>query len=265
MRNTVAVMNTKGVIGKSTIVVALAEALATFHKKSVLLIDSDPQASISSLLMTPAHLHQLQCEALTLAGFLVSTVINKTPALWPNFAVRQMAEVDGARGVYLIPGGIQLTLFERMVSKDNLRAKLDAAIGRLLNQVRPVFDLVLIDCPAGHSMFTQTWRRKADFHVSLSKSDGHGTGGDALLCGSDRANLELRFAKDLGIVINMNDSLSARAAPLAPPDGFYHPHNGGGDAGHLGRALAEEILARLGDVNGRSHETGDTMQTRALG
>ena len=48
MRNAIAVMNTKGGVGKSTLVLALAETLAAEHKKNVLIIDSDAQASVSS-------------------------------------------------------------------------------------------------------------------------------------------------------------------------------------------------------------------------
>ena len=51
MRNTITVMNAKGGVGKSTLVLALAETLANDHGKKVLVIDSDAQASISHMLL----------------------------------------------------------------------------------------------------------------------------------------------------------------------------------------------------------------------
>ena len=47
MRNSIAIMNTKGGVGKSTLVLALAETISAYHGKNVLVIDSDAQASVS--------------------------------------------------------------------------------------------------------------------------------------------------------------------------------------------------------------------------
>jgi len=57
MNNTIAVMNTKGGVGKSTIVLALAETLSSEYGKSVLVIDSDALAR--EALQTPEVRAQL--------------------------------------------------------------------------------------------------------------------------------------------------------------------------------------------------------------
>ena len=56
MRNTIAVMNTKGGVGKSTLVLGLAETLSAKFGKNVLIIDSDAQASVSLMLMSAGNL-----------------------------------------------------------------------------------------------------------------------------------------------------------------------------------------------------------------
>ena len=171
MRNTIAVMNTKGGVGKSTLVLALAETLSTFHGKNVLIIDSDSQASASSMLMTTSSLFKLQQDGLTIVDFLVKTVLNDEPADWPKFVVRDVSDIDDARSVYLIPSDMDLTLFEREVSKAGHHGRLRATISALLGQVRPVFDVVLVDCPPGLSVLTECWLREADFHLSPTKPD----------------------------------------------------------------------------------------------
>ena len=60
MGHSIAVMNAKGGVGKSTVVMALAETLSTFHKQNVLVIDSDSQTSISVMLMHMSRWEELE-------------------------------------------------------------------------------------------------------------------------------------------------------------------------------------------------------------
>ena len=209
MRNTVAIMNTKGGVGKSTIVLAIAETLSTFHGKNVLVIDSDAQASVSSMLMSIASLRKLQADSRTIVDFLVGSVLRNAPAEWTDFVVGGVSDIDDAKTVYLMPSDMQLTLFEREVSKEALHARLRSAIGGLLSRARIVFDVVLIDCPPGLSVLTECWLREADFHVSPTKPDY------ISVCGLDvfrrfrLLNPEMGFAENLGVVVNMKDKSSA--------------------------------------------------------
>ena len=56
----ITVMNAKGGVGKSTLVLALAETLATHHRRRVLVVDSDAHASVSNMLMSLTRLAALQ-------------------------------------------------------------------------------------------------------------------------------------------------------------------------------------------------------------
>ena len=140
-------MNTKGGVGKSTIVLALAETLAAFHGKNVLVIDSDAQASVSSMLMSTVSLRNLQQNGRTIVDYLVGAVLHDQPAEWTDFVVGGVSDVDDAKTVYLMPADMQLTLFEREASKESLHGRLRASIAGLLSRARIVFDVVLIDCP----------------------------------------------------------------------------------------------------------------------
>lgn len=205
MRNTIAVMNTKGGVGKSTIVLAVAETLAALHKKNVLVIDSDAQASVSAMFMTIANLRTLQADHRTIVDYLVAMVLHETAAEWPEFVVGGVSDVDEAKTIFLLPSDMQLTLFEREVSKESLHTRLRTSIGGLLTRARQVFDIVLIDCPPGLSVLTECWLREADFHVSPTRPDY------ISVCGLDvfrrfRAlNPEMGFAENLGVVVNMKE------------------------------------------------------------
>ena len=215
MQNTIAVMNAKGGVGKSTLVLALAETLAAYHGKNVLVLDSDAQASVSSMLMTVSNLYALQNDGLTMVDFLVARVLQEKQAEWTRYVVRNVSDVDDARTVFIIPSDMQLTLFEREVSKESLHGRLRVAIRELLRDVRPLFDVILIDCPPGLSVLTESWLREADFHVSPTKADYVSVCGLEVFRRFKALNPEMGFATNLGVIVNMKDAGS-------PTEAEYH-------------------------------------------
>jgi chromosome partitioning protein len=273
MRNTIAIMNTKGGVGKSTLVLALAETLSALHGKNVLIIDSDAQASVSAMLMTANNLHRLQSGGLTIVDLLVAAVLRQDQLEWPKFVVGGVSDVDDARSVYLIPSDMQLTLFEREVSKESLHVQLRTTIGALLSAARNVFDVILIDCPPGLSVLTESWLREADFHISPTKPDYVSACGLEVFRRFKGLNPEMGFAENLGVVINMKDRNSGqdeeydkwlrgradnfcftssipRATALQHATSFQSVDRSyqakyPGDAGAAIKALASEVLARL--------------------
>ena len=187
---------------------ALAETLSAQFRKNVLIINSNSQASVSSMLLTAANLHRLQSEGLTIVDLLVASVLNNVAVEWPRFVVGGVSDVDEARTVYLIPSDMQLTLFEREVSKESLHARLRSSISGLLGNVRGVFDVVLIDCPPGLSILTKSWLREADFHFSPTKPDYVSTCGLEVFRRFKGLNPEMGFADNIGVCVNMKDGHS---------------------------------------------------------
>jgi chromosome partitioning protein len=205
MRNTITVMNAKGGVGKSTLVLALAETLATYHGKKVLVIDADAQASISHMLMRQPQLEAAQSGCRTIVGYLIDAVLKESPANWRDFVIGEVSDVDDARSIALMPSDTQLTLFERDVSKGDHEVRLRRTIGACLAEAGQDYDVVLIDSAPGLSVLTECFLREADFYLSPTKPDYISTRGLKFLQEFKQRDPEMGFAENLGVVINMKD------------------------------------------------------------
>jgi chromosome partitioning protein len=211
MRNVIAVMNTKGGVGKSTLVLAMSETLSAMFAKNVLVIDADAQASVSLMLLSAGSLNRLQLDGLTLVDLLVASVLNDHPVDWRRYVVGGVSDVGEARTVYLIASDMQLTLFEREVSRQKKQPALRSSVSSLLACMREMFDVVLIDCPPGISVVTESFLREADFYVSPANPDHMSAYSLEVLAHFKGLNPEMGFAENLGVLITMKDAHS-------PPD-----------------------------------------------
>ena len=209
MRNAITVMNAKGGVGKSTLVLALAETLSAQHDKKVLVVDSDAHASISTMLISPDWLATIQGQSRTFVDYLIAVVLMAEPASWRTFAVSNVSDVDDARSIDLLLGGGHLTLFEREVSKGGHEAGLRLAIRAFLAEARDAYDLILIDSAPGLSVLTECWLREADFCLSPAKPDYLSTHALQFLQQFGRRDAEMGFSESLGVIISMKDANSA--------------------------------------------------------
>ena len=209
MNNTITVMNAKGGVGKSTLVLALAETLATYHGQKVLVIDSDAQASVSHMLLPQERLEAVREAGRTIVELLIGVVLSETPQRWQDFVVDGASDVDDARTISLLPSDTHLTLFEREVSKRDHEVKLRRSIRTWLDEAKRAYDIVLIDSAPGLSVLTECWLREADFYLSPTKPDYISTRGLKFLREFRARDPEMGFAEPLGVIINMKDQHSA--------------------------------------------------------
>jgi chromosome partitioning protein len=284
MRNSITVMNAKGGVGKSSLVLTLAETLSAHHGKKVLVIDSDAHASISTMLISPDWLATIQGQSRTFVDYLIAVVLKGgAPASWRTFVISNVPDVDDARSIDLLLGGGHLTLFEREVSKGGHEAGLRLAIRAFLAEARHAYDLILIDSAPGLSVLTECWLREADFCLSPAKPDYLSTHALQFLQQFGRRDAEMGFSESLGVVISMKDANSAedeqfdrwlrhhlkdacfeqtvpRAAALQTAAYFSVRRRSywakyPGRTGRVLRELASEFLARLSAAQARPAPT----------
>lgn len=191
MMRTVAVLNQKGGVGKTTVTLGLASAAAAAEQR-VLVVDVDPQAASTWVLgHDPIDLDRSAAELLD----------GETSTA----AVREVIVASAwSEHVDVLPGSPGLQRHEKGSSK---------RLRKALERVADDYDVVLIDCPPSLGSLTRsalTAARHALLVVEPSALGLRGIGGVADTVDDvwDGANPDLELA---GVVLNRVPAISAEA------------------------------------------------------
>lgn len=106
----IAVFNHKGGVGKTTLTLNVADALASAGK-TVLLVDSDPQCNLTSYLIEESVVDDLLDNSDSDAGRTVWSALK--PVAEATGEIRYVEPLESLTNLFLIPGDIQLSAFEQ--------------------------------------------------------------------------------------------------------------------------------------------------------
>lgn len=142
MARIIAIANVKGGVGKTTTTCNLAAALME-RGKNVLVVDLDPQASLTSSLGCDARqLRKTIVDALSVTSSPMSSLIVKTSS-----------------HLSLVPANHELYDVERELQHGKIRI---LALQSALQPIRAAYDYVLLDCPANAGILTGNALAAAD-------------------------------------------------------------------------------------------------------
>lgn len=171
---TVAVVNMKGGVGKSTTVASLAEALASEGSLRVLVIDLDPQSNVSMMLAGQDRWIDLKQQRMTIDDYFQQFVYGGEPRFFRDFLAHKVSDISGDPPLDLLIStpefrNIERYAMERWVSQGFDIRQLNNRFSRLtlaaLDNVADSYDIVLFDCPPGISMFAEAAIELSEFIV----------------------------------------------------------------------------------------------------
>lgn len=158
-------INLKGGVAKTTTAVAVAEILAKEHRKSVLVVDLDPQTNASVTLIKEEDWKRRDDQGQTVAQLFADKL---NPQQTPKFdieqaIVRQVSTIDGGIAkLDLLPSSIKLIELQEKIPAifflDNT-VNLNEILRNALLPVLDRYDYVIIDCPPSLSTVTKNGLR----------------------------------------------------------------------------------------------------------
>lgn len=270
----IAIMNAKGGVGKSTLTAAIAETLSVFYDKKVLIIDSDGQSNLSMMMMPHVLADKARSYNKSIVGWLWNHILGNQQLHWSSCLVDGVSDVDSADSISILAGDMDLTLLERKISDAQASKYLRGSMSYLLREAKTEFDVILVDCAPGISIVTEAWLRECDYHIVPVKPDLLSISGINYLLEFKTRDEDLGFAELLGVVVaiknrfvesenELHTAISNNpdwrtfdtSIPMVPqlqkaacyfPDGRSYQNKYPGDAGTALRSLTTEILTRIG-------------------
>jgi chromosome partitioning protein len=161
MSETIALLNMKGGVGKTTLAFNLAWYLYQYEPANVLLIDLDPQFNATQCVMDYKTFQDHRKNKGTIADLMIDQPMmalksNKKIKKNPANALHNVAKSTSHR-LDLLPADLQLA----WVVKNP--AQMDYRLEKLLEKLRTTYDFVIIDCAPTDSVLTTMALTASDY------------------------------------------------------------------------------------------------------
>jgi chromosome partitioning protein len=170
MSTTIAFINLKGGVAKTTTAVATAQILSGEYRKKVLVIDLDPQTNATVMLIGDQKWEALNENGHTVAQLFRDALAPHNPQFDLNMSIQQrVGAVADVQSVSLLPSSLDLIrIQDDIATMPTGRFFAHTPIDILYRAMRDRlddYDFVLIDCPPSLGLITLNGLRFADGYV----------------------------------------------------------------------------------------------------
>lgn len=171
MAKLISVANMKGGVGKTTVSVALAQALARDGKQRVLLVDLDAQANASFWVCGDSALTALIEGGRTIDAFLEDAIVFSKPVALKDYI---QSSTKFAAALSVIPSSPWLRVIERelivfLSRRQRSLLEVERVVSDLFEtQMKPIapnFDIVIFDTAPGMSALNEAALRASDLII----------------------------------------------------------------------------------------------------
>ena len=165
----IAFINLKGGVAKTTTTVCLGEVLSGVFGKKVLVIDLDPQTNATTMLIGAVKWLALDRKSYTLATLFEDALTRKSNFDLSNTLQVSVSDVIEVKTLDLLPSSLRLIelqdrLIQMPVNQFGVRNPVTILL-RGINRILNNYDYILIDCPPNLGYITINGLRIADAYI----------------------------------------------------------------------------------------------------
>lgn len=173
--------NYKGGVGKTTSTYNIGVELAKAFSKKVLLIDLDPQSSLSNVCMTARNTPLDELGRNETLNYIYAVYMQAHKIGNINFHVDSKNIIQSVNSIDFIPN----SLFSELGGLDKISMEIGKSLGNLLvlrdfiedNSLQEKYDFIFFDCPPSNNVITQSAFLYSDYYIIPTIMDSLSTKG----------------------------------------------------------------------------------------
>lgn len=175
----ISTVNMKGGVGKTTLTVNLASALAKYAGKRVLVVDLDAQISATLSLMSPHDFAKIRKNRRTLSYLIESHI---KPDSRTKLDINDVISpyICNVKNLDLLPGDIELydeylvsEMLHYQAVKEGKATEFDqvwntferSLIRNILAPIQDKYDFIIMDCAPGYNLLTRSGISASDYYI----------------------------------------------------------------------------------------------------